>query len=190
MKDLFLLLLVFYVVYDIVNYHPELPKKVLQKAIEYIAVDESESISVEGSDYSNLAINSDLSPKYRKTNKIRDGSNVRYIVWCYNGVNQNTSYYKTMMMSAGKYSWHYIVEGDQVVNTIPVDQVATFYLKDNNVVTNGIGICLTDDYLTTINHAIKLKQYLSMMYPGAEHLTIQDIEGKEIPQTIKRITDD
>lgn len=93
-------------------------------------------------------------------------------------------------MSAGKYSWHYIVEGDQVVNTIPVDQVATFYPKDNNVVTNGIGICLTDDYLTTINHAIKLKQYLSMMYPGAEHLTIQDIEGKEIPQTIKRITDD
>jgi N-acetyl-anhydromuramyl-L-alanine amidase AmpD len=127
---------------------------------------------------SDLVILTDLSSKYVKTNKVRNHDNIRYIIWCHE-VDQNISYYKTIMKSSSEKSWHFLIDGDVIYNTIDVTKVAKFS-SDGNINDNGIGIMLCNTDKQTINTALNLRDHLNSLYLGCENLSIQEIEGNDI----------
>ena len=187
MRDLIFILLILYVVHDTFVYHAERPKYWMGKILDFIESAQLDTAISSNKTYktatiSDLVILTDLSSKYVKTNKVRNHDNIRYIIWCHE-VDQNISYYKTIMKSSSEKSWHFLIDGDVIYNTIDVTKVAKFS-SDGNINDNGIGIMLCNTDKQTINTALKLRDHLNSLYLGCENLSIQEIEGKDIKEQL------
>lgn len=187
MRDLIFILLILYVVHDTFVYHAERPKYWMGKVLDFIESVQTDTTHSNNTTYktgtiSDLVILTDLSSKYVKTNKVRNHDNIRYIIWCHE-VDQNISYYKTIMKSSSEKSWHFLIDGDVIYNTIDVTKVAKFS-SDGNINDNGIGIMLCNTDKQTINTALKLRDHLNSLYLGCENLSIQEIEGKDIKEQL------
>lgn len=187
MRDLIFILLILYVVHDTFVYHAERPKYWMGKVLDFIESAQTDTTLSNNTTYktgtiSDLVILTDLSSKYVKTNKVRNHDNIRYIIWCHE-VDQNISYYKTIMKSSSEKSWHFLIDGDVIYNTIDVTKVAKFS-SDGNINDNGIGIMLCNTDKQTINTALKLRDHLNSLYLGCENLSIQEIEGKDIKEQL------
>ena len=187
MRDLIFILLILYVVHDPFVYHAERPKYWMGKILDFIESAQLDTAISSNKTYktatiSDLVILTDLSSKYVKTNKVRNHDNIRYIIWCHE-VDQNISYYKTIMKSSSEKSWHFLIDGDVIYNTIDVTKVAKFS-SDGNINDNGIGIMLCNTDKQTINTALKLRDHLNSLYLGCENLSIQEVEGQDIKEQL------
>lgn len=187
MRDLIFILLILYVVHDTFVYHAERPKYWMGKILDFIESAQLDTAISSNKTYktatiSDLVILTDLSSKYVKTNKVRNHDNIRYIIWCHE-VDQNISYYKTIMKSSSEKSWHFLIDGDVIYNTIDVTKVAKFS-SDGNINDNGIGIMLCNTDKQTINTALKLRDHLNSLYLGCENLSIQEVEGQDIKEQL------
>lgn len=184
MKNTIIFLLLCFIVWDTLSYHPDRVKYIID-------ILKGERNIVEQSSVLHTRAGIDIHNDYcvsSSTGGHRTLSSIKYIVWHSTGNNNHyadAKFHKNYQDTTDKrVSWHYTIDDTGVYKNHEEDMI-TYHSGDRqyNAESIGIEICQFDgiDTLSTIRYADGLYTYLSNLYPDAKHITHEDVTGKKCP---------
>lgn len=176
MKNFIIAILLIYICFDTYKYHYDYIDTAKAVIVKLLEVERHDKTTVNNA--VDINIINDYIDKAQMSNSVRANDDIRYLVFDIDELDQTAAYYKTIMKSASKDAWHYVVDDYGIYKHVDHTNVLKM-VDDIDINSYSIYIKISNSDSDCIDNTISLLKYLKILYPYAEVLSIYDVKNED-----------